>query len=310
MAASVWITLREMDPWFEVLWLCPPSGGANWKPPSPSLWESSAPSFGAADEATLMVRFSVETIPSVTVPVRPSGDPMAMAVSPTLSLPESPSVAGVSPEGLSTLMTARSLRGSVPTIFAVSTLPSLVRTSMVALAVLPSRVTTWVLVRMWPSSSRMIPEPVPPSLPLVALMVTTLGDAFSEAAVMTFTSSLLLTITVPGWLPVLLTADVEPLLRKASLAATTPPPTRPAARMLATRVPTPKAAFRLGVLAGSEAYMLPGCWLAGLVGAAALRCAGTGVVAVSLVGVMLGGRAVPAGRRKAGLLADRRLVLR
>ena len=52
------------------------------------------PVLGAAEDATLMVRFSVETMPSVTVPVRPSGEPMATAVSPTFSLPESPSVAG------------------------------------------------------------------------------------------------------------------------------------------------------------------------------------------------------------------------
>jgi len=32
MAASVWITLMEMDPWFAVLWPWPPFGGANWKP--------------------------------------------------------------------------------------------------------------------------------------------------------------------------------------------------------------------------------------------------------------------------------------
>ena len=65
-----------------------------------------------------MVRFRVETMPSVTVPVSPSGEPMATAVSPTFSLPESPSVAGTSPEGLSILITARSESGSVPTILA------------------------------------------------------------------------------------------------------------------------------------------------------------------------------------------------
>ena len=37
MAASVWITLMEMDPLLAVLWPCPPPGGANWKPPSPPL---------------------------------------------------------------------------------------------------------------------------------------------------------------------------------------------------------------------------------------------------------------------------------
>ena len=41
MAASVWMTLMEMDPWSAVLWPWPPPGGANWKPWSPP-WELSA----------------------------------------------------------------------------------------------------------------------------------------------------------------------------------------------------------------------------------------------------------------------------
>ena len=49
-----------------------------------------------------------------------------------------------------------------------------------------------------------------PSLPLVALMVTTLGDALTAAAVISLTESWLLTITVPGWLPEL----TEPHLRQ------------------------------------------------------------------------------------------------
>ncbi len=192
-----------------------------------------------------MVRLSVETMPSVTVPVRPSGEPIATAVSPTLSLPESPRVAGTSPVGLSILITARSDSGSVPTILAVKTLPSLVRTSTAAFAVLPSRVTTCVLVSTCPSPSRTMPEPVPPLLPLVALMVTTLGEALTAAAVMALTSSLLLTITVPGW-PVLPVEVSGRFPSRALLPATTPPPTRPAARMLAMRVGTPKAALRFG----------------------------------------------------------------
>jgi hypothetical protein len=173
-----------------------------------------------------MVRFRVETMPSVTVPVRPSGDPIAMAVSPT-----------------------RSESGSVPTSLAVRTRPSLVRTSSAALAVAPSRVTTWVFVRIFPLSSRMMPEPVPPELPLEALIVTTLGVAFSAAAVMALTSSLLLTMTVSGW--VLPTAEELPSSKRLpEPTVATPPPTRPAARMLATRVPTPKLALRLGASAG------------------------------------------------------------
>src|SRR4029453_18841045 len=242
MAASVWITLIEIEPSLALGWLWPPPGGANWKPWSPP-WESSVPSFGAAEEATLMVRFSVETIPSVTVPVRPSGEPIATAVSPTLIFEESPSVAGTKPEVLSTLITARSESGSVPTTLALRTFPSLARTSMEGLDVAPSSVTTWVLVRMWPWSSIMMPDPVPPSFPLVALMVTTLGDALAAAAVMTFTSSLLFTITVLDWPP--LEAAGAGLSKSTVLPATTPPPTRPPARMLAMSVPIPNAGLRL-----------------------------------------------------------------
>ena len=198
MAASVWITLMEMDPWFVGALALPPPGGANWKPWSPP-WELSAPSLGAAEDATLMVRFSVETMPSVTVPVRPSGEPMATAVSPTLSLPESPERCRDQPGGVVDLDDGevRERVGS-DDLGREDPCRRCVRTSMAALAALPSRVTTWVLVRMWPSSSRMMPEPVPPSLPLVALMVTTLGEALTAAAVMALTSSLLLTMTGPG----------------------------------------------------------------------------------------------------------------
>ncbi len=107
----------------------------------------------------------------------------------------------------------------------------------------------------------MMPEPVPPSLPLVALMVTTLGVAFTAAAVMAFTSSLLFTMTGPAWL--LLPDPVDVMAGSSSncvAPATTPPPTRPAARMLATRVGTPKAALRFGAWAGLDAYGDPG-WL-------------------------------------------------
>ena len=107
-----------------------------------------------------MVRFRVETMPSVTVPARPSGAPMASTESPTFRLSESPSVAGVRLFA-STLITARSESGSVPTTVAESTLPSSVWTSMLGSATVPPRVTTCVLVRMCPSSSRMIPDPLP-----------------------------------------------------------------------------------------------------------------------------------------------------
>ncbi|WP_281535431.1 hypothetical protein [Cryobacterium breve] len=43
---------------------------------------------------------------------------------------------------------------------------------------------------------RTTPDPVPPEVPLVALMVTTLGMAFAVAAVIWLTLSVLLTTTV------------------------------------------------------------------------------------------------------------------
>lgn len=60
-----------------------------------------------------MLRFRVETMPSVTVFDRPSGAPIATAVSPTLSFDESAKDIGVR-SGASILMTARSTVGSVP----------------------------------------------------------------------------------------------------------------------------------------------------------------------------------------------------
>ena len=59
------------------------------------------------------------TIPLVAVPSSPNGLPRATTPSPTLSWVESPSSSGLSTEdGASTLMTARSVDGSVPTTVA------------------------------------------------------------------------------------------------------------------------------------------------------------------------------------------------
>ena len=69
-----------------------------------------------------------EIIPSVTVPPKvPNGLPIAIAVSPTEILEESPSVAGVRLFA-STFNTAISLFGSVPTSFASYSVPSWVFT--------------------------------------------------------------------------------------------------------------------------------------------------------------------------------------
>ena len=57
-------------------------------------------------------------IPSVTVLDRPSGAPIATATSPTWTSSESAKVAGVRPLAPSSLTTARSEAGSVPTTVA------------------------------------------------------------------------------------------------------------------------------------------------------------------------------------------------
>ena len=122
--ASVWMTGSEIVPWLEFCCCCccwpPPwfgksklNGFCELPPPLPSL------DFGTAEEAMLIDRLRALTMPSVTVPDRPSGAPMATVVSPTLSLLESPHVIGVIPLAPSSLMTARSVIGSVPTILAV-----------------------------------------------------------------------------------------------------------------------------------------------------------------------------------------------
>ena len=64
-------------------------------------------------------RFKAETMPLVTVPVRPNGEPMAIVASPTTTSSESPSAAtGKFPRSIR--RTAKSYDASVPTIVAVS----------------------------------------------------------------------------------------------------------------------------------------------------------------------------------------------
>src|SRR4051794_4914559 len=74
----------------------------------------------------------------------------------------------------STVTTARSVDGSVPWIVALNARPS-ERVTVSSLA--PE--TTWLLVRTWPESSMMTPEPSP----LSVLMATTLGDTAAAVAV-------------------------------------------------------------------------------------------------------------------------------
>src|SRR5450631_3495606 len=85
------------------------------------------------------------TMPLVTVPASPSGDPMAIDWSPTTTESESPRVATGSPV-LATLSTARSYEGERPTI-----LPGVVEPSLNCTVIWPpaaAAATTWLLVRM------------------------------------------------------------------------------------------------------------------------------------------------------------------
>ena len=63
-------------------------------------------------------------MPVVTVPSRPSGEPIATTSWPTRRLPDEPRVMGVSPVAPSAFTTAMSLPGSVPTTVNVVVLPS------------------------------------------------------------------------------------------------------------------------------------------------------------------------------------------
>jgi hypothetical protein len=145
IAASVWITGIEIEPEPDVA--CWP-GISKLNGPVPPSLSSSVPSSGTADDAIWMLRSSALTIPSVTVFDRPSGAPIATTRSPTSSASTSPKSIGVRPLASTSLMTARSTIGSVPTTSALKMRPSAVVTSIVPSLEAPSRVTTWLLVRM------------------------------------------------------------------------------------------------------------------------------------------------------------------
>jgi hypothetical protein len=84
-------------------------------------------------------------MPEVTEPWRPSGLPTASTVSPICTESLSPNLAGVRPDTPSALTTARSVFGSVPTIFALADSPSEKITRTISPCALWA---TWLLVRM------------------------------------------------------------------------------------------------------------------------------------------------------------------
>ncbi|CAM5355100.1 hypothetical protein SBADM41S_10432 [Streptomyces badius] len=136
-------------------------------------------------------RSSAETIPLVTVPVSPSGEPIATTCSPTLTLEESPSAAVFSPLAFRSLMSARSLSGSVPTTSAVYVLP-VERVTWICCA--PEM--TWLLVTISPSSVITTPEPVDLPADEAAPISTIAGETASAT---------------PATVPLLLCETVVPL---------------------------------------------------------------------------------------------------
>ena len=121
-------------------------------------------------------------MPVVTVLDKPSGLPIAITGSPTLTADESAKVAGFRPlGGFLIWITARSVVASAPRTVAVYVRPSARTTEIVAPA--PAPVTTWLLVRIRPEVSRITPEPSSP-VPSAATTrtETTLGSTAAAAA--------------------------------------------------------------------------------------------------------------------------------
>ena len=102
-------------------------------------------------------------MPLVTVASSPNGEPIATTPWPTWSESEDPMVAGVRPLTSSAWITAVSVSGSVPDdLGRWRAMPSLKDTSSSPES--PATSTTWLLVRIWPSEVRMMPEPEPCAL--------------------------------------------------------------------------------------------------------------------------------------------------
>src|SRR5450756_2624329 len=121
------------------------------------------------------VRCSADTIPALTEPSRPSGEPMASTVSPTCTVEVEPRVAGVRPLTSLARMIARSVAGSRPTMLASAVLPLANLTVIPPAPAEAAASTTWLLVRMVPSERRMTPDPSSPPLDVVTVTETTLG---------------------------------------------------------------------------------------------------------------------------------------
>src|SRR5256714_285721 len=116
--------------------------------------------------------FRFETIPSVSEPDKPKGEPIAYTVSPIWTPSEFPRVTGCRLEaGTEIRMTARSADEFDPTSVAATVWPLL---SVTCICVAPAM--TCALVRMSPLVSRTIPEPMACPRPVADVIVTTPGD--------------------------------------------------------------------------------------------------------------------------------------
>src|SRR5467141_912261 len=105
-------------------------------------------------------RPSALTTPAVTEWWNPYGFPIAIAICPTRTVRESPSVAHGRDPTLAASMrtTARSVSASWPTRSAAVDVPSDMTTASG-----PEPATTWLLVRIRPSGVKITPEPPPPN---------------------------------------------------------------------------------------------------------------------------------------------------
>ena len=163
-------------------------------------------------------------------------------------------VAGVRPETFSAWMSAVSVSGSVPSIFASAWLPSLKVTRRVPPS--PASSTTWLLVRIWPSELRMMPEPEPaPWAPLTSIF-TTDGSTLAATA-WTLPSAagvlgVLTTLEVVG-VAALPEPEDESSSCQAVYAAAPPTPAPPPTRREAATSDPAKATRRLGLSLGRVA---------------------------------------------------------
>src|SRR4051794_26727273 len=154
----------------ELMPITRPAASSSGPPELPGLMAASvctAPGIEKPLGASIS-RPSAETMPVVTVPERPNGEPIAIAASPGRSELEEASCSGlVSLDSClgSMASTARSLEGSLPTSLAGIGSPFSPKRTVN----LSASSTTWSLVTMWPSVSITKPEPeaaFPPPWPL------------------------------------------------------------------------------------------------------------------------------------------------